>query len=164
MESWKKILPNYKIIRWDESSFPINEHPYAGQSYEAKKWAFVSDYVRVWVLFNYGGIYLDTDYELIETVDGYLNYDAFMGVENSEYIGIAIMGAQKGNWLMGEMLNYYNAHSFTLKNDKFDMIPNTMILTDIMCANSYLRGEATLQNGIYVGDRVEFYPVGKQGV
>ena len=79
MESWKKILPDYKIIRWDESSFPIKEHPYARQAYEAKKWAFVSDYVRVWVLFNYGGIYLDTDYELIETIDGYLNYDAFYG-------------------------------------------------------------------------------------
>lgn len=163
MESWKSKLPDYKIIKWDETNFPISEHPYAKQAYDARKWAFVSDYARVWVLYNYGGIYLDTDYEIIDSIDSYLDNDVFIGVENNEYIGTAIMGAKKGNWLMGEMLNYYNTHPFALRNGKFDMIPNTMVLTDIMCSNGYARGQSALIKGIYVGNRVEFYPAGKTG-
>ena len=163
MESWRKMLPDYKIIKWDEGNFPINEHPYAKQAYEAKKWAFVSDYARVWILYNHGGIYLDTDYEIADTLDNYMKYDAFMGVENNEYIGTAIIGAEKGNWLMKEMLDYYNCHPFALKNGKFDMIPNTMVLTDLMCTKGYTRGDSVLLDGIYVGERIEFYPAGKSG-
>lgn len=157
------MLPDYKIIKWDETNFPINEYHYAKQAYEAQKWAFVSDYARVWILYNYGGIYLDTDYEIVDGLNDYMKYAAFMGAENSEYIGTAIIGAEKGNWLMKEMLDYYNSHPFALNNGKFDMIPNTMVLTDLMCAKGYTRGESIFWGGIYVGERTEFYPAGKSG-
>lgn len=163
MASWKEKLPDYKIIKWDETNFPINEHPYAKQAYDAGKWAFVSDYARVWILYHYGGIYLDTDYEIVENLDKYLKYNVFMGTENADYIGTAIIGAEKENWLMAEMLNYYNTHPFLLGNGKYDMIPNTMVLTDIMCSNRYARGQSALIKGIYVGTCMEFYPAGRSG-
>ena len=65
MESWKKYCPDYKIIEWNEQNFDISQNRYAQQAYEAKKYAFVSDYVRLAVLYEYGGIYLDTDVETL---------------------------------------------------------------------------------------------------
>lgn len=163
MESWKTKLPDYKIIKWDETNFPVNEHPYAKEAYDAEKWAFVSNYVRVWILYNYGGIYLDTDYEIIKGFGKLLEYQAFMGVENTEYIGTAVIDAEKGNWLLGTMFDYYNAHPFLMGNGNYDMIPNTMVLTDIMCSKGYIRGKSTMLDKIYVGERYEFYPVGAAG-
>ena len=69
MESWKKYCPDYKIMAWNEQNFDISQNRYAQQAYEAKKYAFVSDYVRLAVLYEYGGIYLDTDVELVRPLD-----------------------------------------------------------------------------------------------
>lgn len=102
------------------------------------------------MLYNYGGIYLDTDYEIIHILNKYLDYKLFMG-------------AEKENWLIGEISGYYDTHPFCLGNGKFDMIPNTMVLRDIMCSNGYTRGGSALLNSINVGDSIEFQPAGKSG-
>lgn len=161
MDSWKRKLPDYKIVKWDESNFNIEEHEYAKQAYAAGKWAFVSDYARVWILLNYGGIYLDTDYEIIGNLDDYLENEMFVGVENDDYVGSAIMGAEKGNWLLKEMLTYYQTHPFTLNDGNFDMIPNTMVMTDMLVNHGYTRGIASIVDGIFIGDKKIFYPSGK---
>ena len=77
--SWKKYLPNYDIKRWDESNFDVNSIPYTKQAFAAGKYAFVSDYARFWILYNYGGIYFDTDVELINNMDGIIASGPFMG-------------------------------------------------------------------------------------
>ena len=95
IKSWGDVLADYKIIRWDESNFPIKDFPYVSAAYDAKKWAFVRDYVRVWALYNYGGIYLDTDFQIIKPIDELLEKNVILGVENKEYVGTAIMGLKK---------------------------------------------------------------------
>ena len=78
IESWKKYCPDYKIIEWNEQNFEISQNRYAQQAYEAKKYAFVSDYVRLAVLYRYGGIYLDTDVELVRPLDELLEHKGFL--------------------------------------------------------------------------------------
>lgn len=82
IESWKKYFPDYEIKRWDESNFDVNVIPYTQQAYEAKRYAFVSDYARLWILYNYGGIYFDTDVEVIKSFDKIFEQGPFMGCEN----------------------------------------------------------------------------------
>lgn len=82
IESWKKYCPNYKIIKWDETNFDINCCTYVRQAYECKKWAFVSDYARFYILYHFGGIYFDTDVELIKPIDDIISRGPFMGTEN----------------------------------------------------------------------------------
>ena len=81
IESWHKICPDYEIKRWDESNYDVSKNPYMKQAYEAKKWGFVPDYARLDILYNHGGFYLDTDVELIKSLDGLRNQGAFCGVE-----------------------------------------------------------------------------------
>lgn len=77
IETWKKYCPNYEIKQWNEDNFDINQNLYCKEAYEAEKWAFVSDYVRLKVLYEYGGIYMDTDIELCKSFDDLLIYDAY---------------------------------------------------------------------------------------
>lgn len=85
IESWKKYLPDYEIKRWDESNFDVNLIPYTQQAYEAKKYAFVSDYARFWILYKYGGLYFDTDVEVIKPMDDLIAAGPFMSSCYSDY-------------------------------------------------------------------------------
>lgn len=86
IQSWKEKLEGYEIIEWNEENFNINCNKYVKEAYERKKYAFVSDYVRLYVLYNYGGIYLDTDVEVLKTFDQFLVNDSFVGFEDKELI------------------------------------------------------------------------------
>ncbi len=81
IESWKKYLPGYEIKEWNESNFNVNAIPYTEEAYRLKKYAFVSDYARFWILYHYGGLYFDTDVEVIKAMDDIINRGAFMGLE-----------------------------------------------------------------------------------
>ena len=83
IESWRKFFPNYKIVRWDESNFNVQCCPYVSQAYDSKKWAFVSDYARFAVLYKYGGLYFDTDVEIIRSMDDIVAQGPFMGFEEN---------------------------------------------------------------------------------
>lgn len=114
--SWKKYFPDYKIREWNESNFDINCCDYVREAYIAKKWAFVSDYVRFYVIYKYGGIYFDTDVEVIRDMSAILNHGQFMGCEvNNKGIqvnpGLGI-GAEVGNDFYRKMLNYYGKLHF----------------------------------------------------
>ena len=78
MESWKRYCPDYENIEWNEENFDVSIIPYVKEAYEAKKWAFVTDYARLWIIYHYGGIYLDTDVELIKPLDCLLENEAFL--------------------------------------------------------------------------------------
>lgn len=83
IESWRRFLPDYEIIRWDESNYDVNKIPYISEAYAAKKYAFVSDYARFDILYQYGGLYFDTDVEIIKDLSEIVENGAFMGCENS---------------------------------------------------------------------------------
>ena len=82
IESWKKYLPDYEIIEWTEDNFDININDFAKLAYDNKKWAYVSDVARLWILYNEGGIYMDTDVELYKPLDEFLNEEGFIGFED----------------------------------------------------------------------------------
>ena len=84
IESWKKFLPDYEIKEWNEDNFDIRINPYVEEAYHMKKYAFVSDFARFWVLYNYGGIYFDVDVELLKPIDDILAKGPFMGLEGFE--------------------------------------------------------------------------------
>ena len=83
IESWKKFCPDYEIKEWNESNYDFSKNHYMKQAYDAKKWGFVPDYARLDIIYQYGGIYLDTDVELVKSFDELLDQDAFMGFENT---------------------------------------------------------------------------------
>ena len=128
IESWKKYCPDYKIIEWNEDNFDIFFNQYAREAYNAKKWAFVSDYIRLSVLNTYGGIYMDTDVEVVKNLDEFLSNKAFSGFESNKYIPTGIMGAEKGNAWIQYLLSYYDNRSFYLDDGTPDLTTNTVTI------------------------------------
>ena len=131
--SWKKYCPDYKIVCWNEENFDINQNKYATEAYEAGKWAFVSDYVRFKVLYDEGGIYFDTDVELIKPLDALIEERGFMGFDDNGIISTGLgFACEKGNELIGLILKDYENISFLLPDGTYDLTPcperNTKVL------------------------------------
>ena len=107
IETWEQNLPDYQIIEGNDENCEMHENRYIEQAYAAKKWAFVSDYVRARAIYEQGGIYLDTDVRVVDKLDSLLNDSAFIGFENHDYLSAAIFGAEKGHPFMQDILDYY---------------------------------------------------------
>lgn len=149
LESWKKYCPDYEIKRWDESNFDIEENKFVSQAYHAKKYAFVSDYARFKILIEDGGIYLDTDVELLKPLDDLLDNHAFMGFEKSgsEITGVApglIIGTQPHAQFLDDMVACYNGISFC------DEEGNQTAKTVVKYMTDYL-----VERGCVVEDRLQ---------
>ena len=132
IKSWKKYLPDYEIIEWNEENFDINSNQYVKEAYESKKYAFVSDYVRLYALCNYGGIYMDTDVEVVKPLDEFLIHDAFSGFESLQDAMTGIMGCEKEFELFKEFLDYYTDRSFIKENGELDTTTNVRIMNNIL--------------------------------
>lgn len=132
IDSWKVHLPDYKLLQWNEDNFDINSKLYVKQAYENKKYAFVSDYVRLYALYCEGGIYMDTDVEILSSLDGFLLHPAFSGFEGIKNVPTGLMAAQKGSKWIKELLRHYDKRSFILDDGSFDMTTNTETITDYM--------------------------------
>ncbi len=129
MKSWGKHLDGYEIKEWNESNFDINSHPFCKAAYDAKKWAFVSDYIRAYVIYNEGGIYLDTDVILLDNFDKFLKNRAFVGFENPDHPFTAVFGAEKNHPFVKKILDYYDE----IKDYSFDFeANNTISVSDIL--------------------------------
>lgn len=128
MSSWKMLLPDYTFMLWDCSRFEVNSIPWTKQAFEAKKYAFVSDYIRLYALHKYGGIYLDTDVEVIKSFDPLLKLPYFIGIEQDRIIEAAVFGAEKGTPWLKECMGYYEDKSFVFDERDFTpiIIPNIM--------------------------------------
>ena len=131
IESWKKYLPEYEIRIWNEETFDIESVRYTKEAYESKKWAFITDYVRLWALYNEGGVYLDTDVEVLKSIDKFLEHGAFSGFESKYMIPTGIMASEKGNKWIEKLLEYYKDRSFYDSNNNPILVPNTKIITDM---------------------------------
>ena len=138
IESWKKYCPDYEIVRWDETNFDLNYNDYVREAYEAKKWAFVTDVVRLYALVNCGGIYMDTDVEILKPLDDFLNYEAFSGFETEEDIPTGIMASEKGQEFCKELLNEYNGAHFLKPDGTYDMTTNVTRITNTCLKYGYV--------------------------
>lgn len=108
IRSWKKYCPDYEIIRWDESNFDVNCNAYCKFCYENKKWAFLTDYIRLKVVYDNGGVYLDTDVELIKSLDDLIKNGAYMGFQDNREIATGLgFAAPKYHKFIGENMRYY---------------------------------------------------------
>ena len=128
--SWEKFCPDYEIIRWDESNFNINICKYVTEAYQNKKFAFVTDYVRLYAMHTQGGIYMDTDVELTKNLDIFLDNQGFSGFESEEHIPTGIMASEKGFSLFEELLSYYTDRSFVKEDGALDTTTNVEIITN----------------------------------
>lgn len=130
LQSWKKYLPDYEIIEWNERNFDVSSYVYSREAYLTRNWAFVSDVCRIHALSLYGGIYLDTDVEICRNLDDLLTIpNGFMGWENSERIGTGLIAADKGAAWIGRFLQYYRDTHFINIWGHPHRTPNTAIFT-----------------------------------
>lgn len=154
IESWRRFCPDYEIREWNESNFNIHKYKYAEQAYGKKKYAFVSDVARFDILFQYGGVYLDTDVELLRPIDSFLSNESFAGYDQSGKINTGLIyGSAPGNPLIKEALSYYTKNEFLLKNG----LPNTTtvvtIFSDILSKHGY-----TLDGQFFQSPLLTLYP------
>lgn len=136
IKSWKKYCPNYEIVCLNEDNFDISQNKYAQEAYDAGKWAFVSDYARLKILYEKGGIYLDTDVELLKPLDKLILDGGFMGFDDNGVISTGLgFACEKGNELVGALLKDYDDISFILSDGSYDLTPcpdrNTKILINL---------------------------------
>ena len=164
IDSWRKYLPEYEIKEWNESNFDIDCCDYVKEAYRAKKWAFVSDYVRFWIIFNYGGVYFDTDVEVIKPIDDILVKGAFMGLESTNAVNVATglgiaanpglgIAANPGLGIYKEILDSYKARHFINSDGSLNKTTVVMYVTDILNQHGF-----TAVNAIQEVCGITIYP------
>ena len=168
IESWKKYLPDYEIKEWNEDNFNVNIIPYTKEAYKAKKYAFVSDYARFWILYNYGGLYFDTDVEVIKPMDDIIKEGPFMGCESSvEELSTSIrvapglgLGVDPRNGLYKELLDFYDGLSFYNENGSLNQVTIVQYTTDLLISKG-LKEVNKIQEieGVYIYPRDYFCPM-----
>lgn len=151
IESWKKYCPDYDIKEWNEDNFDIAACAYVREAYQARKWAFVSDYARFWILYHYGGLYFDTDVELIKSIDDILERGAFMGCEKS-VLSMAVnpglgLAAATGLGFYKEMLDMYCQIHFILPDGSMNRKTVVAYTTELLEKNGWKRNEKIQQVG-----------------
>jgi hypothetical protein len=132
IESWKRNLADYKIVEWNENNFDIKSNSYVQEAYEAGKFAFVSDYVRVYALNFYGGIYLDTDVEVFKPFDDLLHHTSFWGFEQENFIATSTIGAEKGNHLIKIFFDTYSNKKFIKTDGTFNDLTNVAMISNLL--------------------------------
>ena len=159
--SWEKYLPEYKIIEWNESNFDIHSNQFVRQAYEMKKYAFVSDYARLYALYQYGGIYLDVDIQVLKSLEEeLLQQEAVFCFELNEKIMTAFMAVEKEHPLIKKFLGIYEKKSFDIDN----MVPNTDLLTELLVEQGLvLNGEMQMVGNmkIFPSEYFNAYEAGK---
>lgn len=131
VKSWREKCPDYQIQRWDESNYDVSKNRYMKQAYEAGKWGFVPDYARLDVIYQYGGIYLDTDVEVIKSFDSLLNLSAFAGFESRHLVAMGLgFGAGKGHPFLKRLMEDYEEREFLKGKNIYDLTASPFIQTE----------------------------------
>lgn len=134
INSWKKYCPDYEIMRWDESNFDVNANAYCREAYAQKKWAFVSDYARFLILYENGGLYFDTDVELIRPIQDIVDRGPFMGMQGTNWGPINTglgLGAEKGMAVFRTILDHYDSAHFLQEDGLEDQTTVVERVTDL---------------------------------
>ena len=131
--SWKKYCPDYEIIEWNETNYDFTKNQYMREALEAKKWGFVPDYARLDIIYQHGGIYLDTDVEIIKSFDPLLCNKGFAGFESEENVNFGQgFGAEPGNEVIKELMHSYEKLSFKNDDGSLNMIASPKLNTDAL--------------------------------
>ena len=154
IESWKKYLPEYEIKEWNEDNFDIDSYPYVREAYDSRKFAFVTDVVRLHALYHEGGIYMDTDVEVLKPLDMFLNHHAFSGFEDETNVPTGIMASEKGGKWAKDNLEHYIGKHFIKEDGTYDLTTNVTTITNYMLPLG-LRQDNTYQD---FPDLITFYP------
>ena len=154
IESWKKYLPDYEIKDWNEDNFDLDMFPYVREAYDNRKFAFVTDVVRLYALYHEGGIYMDTDVEVLKSLDPFLHHHAFSGFENDRNIPTGIMASEKGGRWAKDNLDYYKGKHFLKEDGSLDLTTNVTTITNYMLPLG-LRQDNTYQD---FPNLITFYP------
>lgn len=160
MKSWKKYLPNFEIMRWDETNVDVNECPFIKEAYENKKWAFVADYARAKAMYEYGGIYFDTDMEIIKPIEELLA-NSFIGVEDSGKIACGVwMEKEPSSYLSKYLLSYYQSQKSFDVNNMFEFSIPKLITDALSCFgfDEFNDKIQVLDNKMTIFPREYFYP------
>lgn len=167
IESWKKHMPDYEIKEWNEDNFDVNMIPYTKEAYETRKFAFVSDFARFWILYKYGGVYFDTDVEVLKPFDDIIAKGPFMGAESDciihgKHPGIAPglgLAAEAGMPIYKKFIEYYQGIHFILPNGKMNDTNIVIHTTSILVENG-LTTDKGIQHvaGIWIYPKEYFCP------
>lgn len=141
IDSWHIFMPDWEYKLWNEDSFDVNTNAYTKEAYEAKKYAFVTDYVRLYALYTEGGVYMDTDVEVLKPYDDLLSLRGFTGYEGSKYMPpvTGTMASEAGNKWVAEQLNAYDTAHFIKVDGSFDLTTNTTRISKIMRAGGFVQ-------------------------
>lgn len=166
INSWRKFFPDYEIKEWNEDNFDVNVIPYTAEAYVAKKYAFVSDYARFWILYHYGGLYFDTDVEVIKPMDDIIERGAFMGIEVIRNDGYPLVNPGQGlasNANMGvikQILDYYNNLHFLNGDGSYNMTTIVRHTTEVLVNAGMKKSEGKQAvAGIWIYPRDFFNPL-----
>lgn len=161
IESWKKYCPDYEIIRWDETNYDVRKNNYIRQAYDSRKWAFVSDYARVDILYHEGGLYFDTDVEIIKPFDEFLRWNMFCGFESTKFVSWGVgFGSVAGEKILKEVLDVYEHMSFLQEDGSCNMITCPVIQSNILEQNGFrMDGSFQMKDGIAVYPQEYFSPI-----
>ena len=130
IRSWKKYCPDYEIIEWNESNYDFSAIPYMKEAYDAGKWGFVPDYARLDIIYRYGGIYLDTDVEIVRSFDGLIKNRGFAGFESDAFVALGLgFGAEAGNPMIKTLMDSYMGKHFIKPDGAPDLISSPQLNT-----------------------------------
>lgn len=136
--SWKKYLPEYEIKEWNEDNFDLDMYPYVREAYDNRKFAFVTDVVRLYALYHEGGVYMDTDVEVLKPLDKFLHHPAFSGFEDDTHIPTGIMASERhGAWAKWQ-LEYYQGKHFVKEDKTLDLTTNVLIIGSSMAQSGFV--------------------------
>jgi hypothetical protein len=168
IDSWKKHLPHYELKLWNEDNFDVTALPYVDEAYKARKFAFVTDYVRLYALLTEGGIYMDTDVEVLKPWDDLLHLPAFSGYESNKFSNFptGLMASVKNGVWVKEQITYYDGKHFTNPDGSYDLTTNTIIISRIMQQNGFeLNGKYQVyKNDMHCFPKDYFCPKTSTGV
>ena len=160
IKSWKEFLPDYEIIEWNEDKFDVNIIPYTKEAYEAKKYAFVADYARFWILYNYGGLFFDTDVEIIKPLGEIISKGPFMGKEEKLYVNPGLgIGCPKAFPLYKELIDIYSLEHFRKEDGSLNKKTIVHYTSELLLAKG-LKKDNKVQNieGLLVYPQEFFCP------
>jgi len=159
--SWHKHMPDWEYRLWNEDNFDVNQIPYTKEAYEAKKYAFVTDYVRLYALCLEGGVYMDTDVEVLKPLNDLLGLSAFTGYEGSKTMPpvTGIMASEAdGQWVKEQLDSYSDAH-FINPDSTLDMTTNTIRISRLMRSNGFIQdGKYQIYKDLHVFPTDYFCP------
>lgn len=160
IESWKKFLPDYQLMEWNEDNFNIEKLQYTKEAYAAKKYAFVSDVTRIESLYQYGGIYMDTDVEVLKTFTPLLDARCILGMEEKGYVATSFMAFEKEHPLVKQFLNLYENINFLDENGQINTGTNVAKLTNMLMEKGFVQENhyQELEEGIKIYPKEFFSP------